>query len=920
MRPLWRRVFARLRGLLRAEAIRREIAEEVEFHIEMRTAENVRRGMTPEEARRDAERRFGNRMRIKERGYEVKGGRWVETLWQDLRFGVRVLLKSPGFTFVCAVSLAVGIGVNTTVFSFINTVLFKSLPVSNTDGLVYVLEGDQRNSYRSSSYANYLDYREQNEVFSGLMAHAPVPLLMTFNERVEELNSEVVSGDYFSVLDIKPLVGRALMPEDNRPDGTQPVAVIGHKLWERRFNSDPSIVGKQLTLNGNGFTVVGVAAPGFTGTSAEISTDIWVPVTQWASIIQRWSRTVQTAGRAKEPAEKEAASGQKNPQAQTAEAVRQQSDRLNRGHNWLSLVGRLKPGVSVEQAQSVMTAIAGRVQGSYGTPPEGLKVTLSPVTKMHPAVGQDGLPAALLIMAVTSLVLALCCINVASLMLARAAVRQKEFAIRLAIGGSRRRLIQQLLTESVLISLLGGVLGLMLTLWITYILITFLPPGEASFIADVEIDKTVLGFSALISLVTGVAFGLVPAVNASKPNLLRSLKDEALSVGRGASKMNLRRVLIAAQIAVSLVLLISAGLFVRSLQNGRALSRDVTGDQILLLSLSPKAYGFRIKYGSEFYRQISDRVGSIPGVQSATLSHALPFSLDRNSTSITFEGEEESRNVSHAVVGTRYFETLDIPLVRGRDFTAHDNESAPKVAVVNETMARAFWGDGDPVGKHFRFADRGELYEIVGVARDSQYTTFGKPPEPYFYVPLYQRLKEDVTLIVRTSGEPLALAPALKREIKDLGGELPIFDFRTLGDVSKLQLIPVQAAATLLGVLGAIGLTVAAIGIYGVTTYSFNQRRHEIGIRMALGAQQGAVLKLIIKEGLGLALVGIAVGLLVAVGTTHFVSRLLYGISPIDPATYAAVSAILAAVALLASFIPARKASRMSPVDAMRYE
>lgn len=920
MRRLCRRVFARLRGLLRAEAIHREIAEEIEFHIEMRTAENVRSGMPPAEARRDAERRFGNRTRIKERGYEVRGGRWVETLWQDLRFGVRMLLKSPGFTLVCAVSLAVGIGVNTTVFSFINTVLFKSLPIQNPDGLVYFFESNQSKSFRPSSYANYLDYRDQNEVFSGLMAYAPVPLLMTLNDRVEELNSEVVSGNYFSVLDVKPLMGRALIPEDDQPSGAQPVAVISHKLWEGRFNSDPLIVGKQLTLNGNSFTVIGVTAPGFTGTSTELPTDAWVSVTQWASIIQRWSRTVQTARQAAGSAEKKRASDQSGPQAESTKTLREPSDRLNRGHNWLTLIGRLRPGVSIEQAQSAMTAIAGRVQSSYGTPPEGLKVTLSPLTKMHPGMRQEGLPAALLVMAVTSLILALCCINVASLMLARAAVRQKEFAIRLAIGGTRRRLIQQLLTESVLVSLIGGIGGLVLTFWINDLLIALLPPSEASFIANVEIDKTVLGFSALISLVTGVVFGLGPAVSASKPNLLRALKVEAMSIGDGTSKMNLRRLLIAAQIAVSLVLLITAGLFVRSLQNGQALSRDFTGDRILLLSLNPKTYGFKIKYGNEFYRQIADRVGSMPGVQSATLSHALPLSLDQNLTSIKLEGAGETQTVSQAVVGTRYFETLNIPLVRGRDFTTHDDESAPKVAIVNETMARAFWGGHDPIGKGFHFGNRGELFEIVGVARDDHYTTFGKPPRPYFYVPVYQRFKEDVTLIVHTSGEPLALIPALKRELNDLGGELPIFDFKTLGDVSKIQLIPVQAAATLLSVLGVIGLTVAAIGIYGVTTYSFNQRRHEIGIRLALGAQQSAVLKLILKEGLGLALVGIAAGLLVAAGTTHFMSRLLYGISPIDPTTFAAVSAILAAVALLASYIPARKAAQLNPVDAMRYE
>lgn len=840
---------------------------------------------------------------------------------RDLLFGLRMLLKNRGFTLVSVLSLAVGIGVNTTVFSFVNAFLFKSIPVANKEGLVYFFEGNRNNSFQPSSYANYLDYREQGDVFSGLMVYAAPPVLMTAGDRVEELNSEVVSGNYFSVLDVRAAMGRALTPADDEPSSAQPVAVISDELWKRRFNSDPAILGKHLILNGNDFEVVGVAAPNFTGTDPSLSTDVWIPITKWAGMIQRASRSEQVAETTPTPGNANAAAKPGAQPAQKPEAAKteQQTDRLNREHNWLSVIGRLKPGVEIGQAQAAMTAVARRVQQSYGTPDEGLKVTLSPISEMHPIAQGTGIPAALFVMAVTSLILVICCVNVASLMLARAAVRQKEFAIRLALGSSRRRLIQQLLTESLLLSIIGGLLGLLLTYWTTHILLTFLPPGEVAFASNIEIDKTVLGFSLLISLLTGIVFGLVPALHASKPDLLRSLKEELVTVG-GTSKINLRRVLVVVQIVVSMVLLISAGLFVRSFRNGEALSRDYTSDKILLLSLNPKQYGYSLKYGKEFYRQLMERIENTPGVQSVTLSHVLPLSIDQDVTRVIIEGQTEARSINHSVIAANYFETLNTPLVRGRDFTVRDDESAPKVVIINETMARTFWQGEDAIGKRLYFGRPDKPFEVVGIAKDSRYNSFGQAPEPYVYVPVYQRMKDDQTLILRTSGEPRLMIPVLQREIRDMGGDLPIFDFRTLDDISKLQLIPVQAAATLLGALGVIGLVVATIGIYGVTSFTFNQRRHEIGIRMALGAQRSDVLMLVIREGLGLALIGIVIGVVVALGITQFMSRFLYGISALDPFTFLAVSVILVSVALIASFIPARKAANVNPMDAIRYE
>jgi predicted permease len=838
----------------------------------------------------------------------------LNSFLRDLLFGVRMLLKNPGFTLIAVLSLAVGIGVNSTVFGFVNAFLFKSISVSNSDGLVYVFTGNQHNPYRSTSYENYLQLRGQNDVFSGLAAYAAPPMLMTTGEHTEEINSEVVSGDYFSVLDVRMQRGQGFTAADDQLSFTEPSVVLSEKFWKRRLNSEPDILGRQLILNGNSFSVVGVASATFTGTDPSISTDIWVPIAQWATIVQK-------APIAPQSSKAEANVRPEKPLSNDTETATRSKDqgRLGRDHHWLAMIGRLKPGVSMERAQSVMTTIAPRLQGGNTQQDQEangkLKVTLAPAAALHPQVSEE-LPVGLFIMAVASLILMICCVNVASLMLSRAIARQKEFAIRIALGSSRRRLVRQLLTEALVLSLLGGILGLVFAYWTTRVVLALIPPGHVGFSANIAIDQRVVWFSFVISVLTALIFGLLPALNSFRPDLVRSLAADAMSLGGARRKINLRRVLVVVQIVVSFVLLISTGLFLRGFQRGQAISRNFGSDRILLLNLSPKKYGYTVKYSKAFYRELLARVGSTPGVDSVTLSNVLPLSIERSNAMVRIEGRQP-KSLQRAIVADNYFQTLNIPVLRGREFDATDSESSRRVAIINQTMARTYWPDENPLGK---FLQMDQPYEVVGVASDGPSNSLGSASEPLLYVSLYQRPEENVSLIVRTSGEPKTMISAVQREIKELGGNLPIFDFKTLDDIAKSQLVLVKAAASLLSLLGLIGLLVASIGIYGVTSYAFNQRRREIGIRMSLGAQRSEILKLIMKEGTSLALVGIVIGVLLAVGTTHLLSSVLYGVSPVDPMVFLSVGGLLAVVALGASLVPAILAAKSNPVDVLRCE
>ncbi len=822
----------------------------------------------------------------------------MRSFFRDLSYGLRMWLKTPGLTLVAVLSLAVGIGVNSTVFGFVNAVLFKPISVSNSDGLVYVFAGERNTPYRNASYDRYLEFSKQNEVFSGLAAYSTPPMLLTSGGHTQEISAEVVSVNYFSVFDVRLQRGQGFtFPEQSI---SEPAVVISNNLWHRLFNADPEVAGKQLAVNGNSFSIVGVAPAGFTGTDPTASTDVWMPITQWVNNL----KTLSPGANA-------------NDQKQQSIAT-QSSDkgRLHPDHNWLQMIGRLKSGMSHQQAEAAMTTIAARLQIGSQVPQGGWTVTLSPVTAIHPEM-QEAIPVGIVIVALTGLILLICCVNVASLMLARAIVRRKEFAIRMALGGSRGRIVRQLLTEAVLLSIGGGALGLLFAYWTTRTVLGLLPPGDIGFSAGVAFDQRVLLFSFVVSLLTALMFGLLPALNSFRLDIVGSLGASAMSDG-GKRKINLRRVLVVMQIVASLVLLISAGLFLRGFQRGEAVSQRFRTDRILLLNLNPTQYGYSIKYNKAFYRELLSRIAATPGVEAATLSNVLPLTMDRSTTFVKADGGDSMR-VQQSVVADGYFRSLDIPILQGRQFETTDDDATRKVVIINEALARTLWPGQNALGRMIR-RGRGEASEVVGIARNSPYNSFGSEAEPYMYVPLYQDLDNSVSLIVRTSGEPRVMMTAVQREIKALGGNLPVFDFKTLEDVSTAQLLPLKAAAALLGFLSLLGLVVASIGIYGVTSYSFSQRTKEIGIRMTLGADRREILRLIMKEGISLALVGIAIGVLLSVATTHLASGFLFGVSPVDPLVFFGVATILTLVAVGATLVPAILAAKLNPVEALRHE
>jgi len=672
----------------------------------------------------------------------------MNSFLRDISFGIRMLRKSPGFTLVAVISLAVGIGVNSTVFSFVNAIFFKPISISNSTGLVYVFAGDQRNRYRNTSYLNYIEFRKQNDVFSGLAAYAAPPMLMTTGEHTEAINSEVVSGNYFSVLDVSIHLGRPLTLEDEQISSTEPAVVVSDAFWRRRLNADPDILQRKLILNGNSFSVIGVAPANFAGLDSTVSTDVWIPITRWATII-----------RTTPPADNNATSD-KNQANKTS----RNESRLVSSENWLSMIGRLKPGTSFEQAQTALTTIASRLQTGNQAAEAKLEATLSPASAVHPEISEES-PVALLILAVTSLILMICCVNVASLMLARAAARQKEFAVRIALGSSRGRLVRQLLTEAILLSLLGGILGFLLSYWTTRTVLRLIPTGDLGLSAGIAIDQRVLWFSFVISLLTALIFGLLPALNSFRADLVHSLAADSMSFGGVRRKINLRRTLVVVQIVASLVLLIGDGLFLRSFQKGLAIGENFRSDKILLLDLSPSQYGYAASYSATFYRELLNRVGAIPGVEAVTLANLIPLTMNRSTVNARIDGRN-LESLQRAVISEGYFQTLRTPIVRGRDFDKSDDNSSRKVVIINEIMARTYWPGENPLGKTLHMS--GAPHEIIGVVKDSAYNSFGKTSEPYLYAWLYQRLDDEkVSLIVRTATEPRTMIASVQREIKE---------------------------------------------------------------------------------------------------------------------------------------------------------
>jgi len=814
----------------------------------------------------------------------------MNTLLQDVKYGLRMLARTPGFTAIIIISIALGIAANTTVFSVANGLLWAVLPVKDPGRLVAFSEGE------SISYPDYIDYRGQTtDVFEGgVCAHFPiVPASLGGKGEPERIWGQLVSGNYFSVVGVKPALGRAILPAEDEVLSRDAVVVLSHSLWQRRFASDAGVIGRAVVLNGQRYTVVGVTPAAFYGTDHGIVTEFWVPLAMAEQIMPDLAKD---------------------------------QPRSARDNQWLTLNARLKPGVRHAQAVAAVNVVKKRIDDTYRKDQKqhSRPITLDPAGGLIAGSQTPALSLMAVLMVVVGLVLLVACANVANLLLARATGRQKEIAIRLAMGAGRRRLVRQLLTESVLLALAGAVVGFGLAALAASALSRFELPLPFPIVFDFHVDLRVLAFTVGLSFLTALLFGLAPALRATRLDLVTALKSESTILGR-FRRVSLRNSLVVVQVALSLVLLVGAGLFLRSLQSASSIDIGMKPDNILLMAFDPKLHNYSREKTRQFLSQLREHVSALPGVRSVSFIDTLPLSI--GGVSFGFKaangkgGAKQDVNADVFSVGSGYFETLGIPLLRGRDFRPQTDDE--HVALINETMARHLFGNEDPLGRQM-VADK-ISYTIIGVARDSKSRTLGEEPTNCAYL-FVEAAPEKVfsffgiSLVVKTGVSPRNLLRPVREQIAALDPNMAVFNTETMQEhVAKSLLLP-RVSATLLGVFGAVGLTLASIGLYGVMSFAVRRRTREIGIRMALGAQPASVLRMVLSQGLGLIAVGLVIGLGLAFALGHFMASLLYGVSGTDRITFIAVCAVLLATAFTASVIPARRAAHVAPTTALRYE
>jgi predicted permease len=817
----------------------------------------------------------------------------MKTLLQDLRYGLRMLWKTPGFTVVAVVSLALGIGLNTAIFSIVNVILIRPVPMVKEQSRVVWLRAP-------ISYPDYVDYREQAQSFAGMAAATGTSeFSLARGGEPELIKGEYVTENYFDVLGVGALSGRTFIKEEGQTPAR--VVVLSEHLWRTRFDSDSTIIGRRISINGLAFTVVGVAPKNFIGTEAGLDRELWVPLSMQPVL------NPPEASRAADPL----------------------SNRFQeRDSHWLAVFARLKPGVSREQAGTELTTVARHVAEAYRgkASAETLRTVqlLSMNGGMDPRDREEALPLAGIVMVVVALVLLIACANIASLLLARAAVRRRETAIRQALGATRPRLVRQWLTESILLGVAGGALGLLLALWANQLLVSYLQTTPLASL-DLGLDWRVLAFTLGVSVTTGIVFGLAPALQASRLDIVMALKSEDAQRA-GSRRSRLRAVFVTAQVMLSVVLLVGAGLFIRSLQSANTIDPGFRVDRALTVPINLGLLRYKEFEGENFYRDLLARVEAQPGVERASLVRFAQLGFSFAQFQVFKEGSrdkqtDEGISTGFNVVGPNYFKTMETPLLRGRDFAETDRKGAPGVVALNETLAKTLWPGEDALGKRVSVSGPdGPFLEVIGVARDGKYRSLGESPHPYIYQPLLQSYDPKMTLVVRTKGEPQSVATAVREQLRALDSNLPVADVKTLRDQLNLSLFPSRVAAWTLGGFGVLALLLAAIGIYGVVSYSVAQRAREIGVRMALGAKEKDVLRLVLGEGLFVIAVGLALGLLLAFAATRVIVGFLYGVGAADPLTFAGVPLLLGFIALVGSYIPARRATKVDPLVALRYE
>jgi len=886
---IWRRV----KAIFKRKQLDRDLEDEMAFHLAMREEKKRAQGVPAVEARYAARRELGNSTRIKEMCREMWSFVSLETFWRDLRYGARSLTKNPGFTLVAVLAVALGIGVNTGVFSVLNGVALKLLPVPKADQIVSV---DQifhgkvsRNVHGEPglfSYPEYLTYRDNNHVFSSLLAYEPFLEATLGGETPKQLMGASASCNYFEVLREQPQLGRVFVDEDCNAPAASPVVVISDDLWRSQFGADPAIAGKTISLNHAKFIVIGVAARGFAGLDPW-PCDFWAPVT-----IQK--------------------------------ALEPNRDFLNQSNTgWLGLLGRMQPGVSLDEARSDLGVIAGRIDEQYSGRITSLVVHRASFMG-RPEERTVVFAIGGVVLAAVGLVLLIACANVANLLLARASARQKEIAIRLSIGGSRWRIVRQLLTESLLIAFLGGTLGSLLAFWsmkgIAQYVLTHLPHGSPRLLWDVSPDLRVWGYSLAMTVMTGVVFGLAPALQATRPDLTTAIRgDGEGSTGKAAGGGMLRGTLVAMQVAVCMILLIAAGLLMRGLYFAQTVDPGFDMKDVASMFMNLGAQGYDEGRGADFIRLTHERLAAVPGVVEVAQAECAPLSHDFSADGgWTVPSRPDKYLIEYSHVSPGYLSLVGIPIVRGRDFTQAEARNDATEIIVTESTARRLWPGQDPIGKFLREGS-GRQDTVVGIAADAQISHLGEPDRSYLYFPAGPRDSLRTYVLVRYSGDYGATAKAMREAVKSLDADLPVEVVR-LEDYLEGWRTPSRIVAVLSGTLGALALLLASIGVYGVVSFSVSRRVREIGIRMALGADGRVLVRFLLGQALRPVLIGALIGIAGCAAVSQVLSSVLYGIGSHDPIAFIGVPVFLLGVAFLASYIPVRRATRVDPVVALRYE
>jgi macrolide transport system ATP-binding/permease protein len=882
------RLFHRLRSFFRGTEQDRDLDAEMSAHLELAIEENLQSGLSPGEARRQALVRFGGPQQARENHREARGLPLLETLLQDLRFALRMLRRSPGFALLAIFCLTLGIGANAAVFSWMEGLLFRPYPmVANQERLV-ALTGTTQTDRTGLSWPDFLDLQRNCKLFDAFFVSKITGTTLSIGDRAQVVTGSIVSANYFNTLGIHPILGRAFDPEEDVGRSAHPVTVISYQLWKERFGGDLQIIGKTQRMDGVLHTIIGVAPEGFYGTFVGWAMKFWVPASM--------EDTFEAGGYKLE----------------------------DRGERWIESYARLKPGVTLEQAQQEVSAVAKRLDTDYPATNRGHSIKLWPLWQTPFNNAGNLLPTLETMLVVVIFVLLIACANVGNLLLVRSFARRHEITVRVAVGAGRKRLLQQLLIEGLVLSAIGATGGLLIARWCSHLLVLLLPVrnGNAMHLPG-EMDWRVMALSIAVCLLATLLFALVPAIQTSKIDLAGTLRSEMAGVARGRGKSWVRSTLVVVQVSLCFILLVGAGLLLESLQKIRSDSPGFSTDGVLVTAVNLVASGYDVERAKSFQEELIDHVQALPGVESAAFARQTPLGYGTfSSAPIAVDGyqpaPDEQPSADYNQVGPGYFAAIGIPLVSGREFARSDNETAAPVAIINETLAARYWPGKNPVGE--RLQAKGKWMQIVGVARTSKYYSMRELPKPFFYVPRRQDFSISAALTIRTRLRPEIFAAAMSRELKAMDPNLALYEVISLQEQVDRSTSTQKVAVTLTGTLGGLALVLAAIGLYGVMSYTVSQSTRELGLRMALGAHTSGLFRLVISRGLALTFGGIFLGTALALGLTRLLGYLLYKVSPYDPVAFSYAFLVLTIVSLIACFLPAWRATRVDPIVALRYE